>query len=264
MPETPALRLLVTRPREQATSWVLALRDVGVDAQALPLIEIAPPRDAAPVIEAWRALPSAALVMFVSANAVHHFFAARPAGADWPTSTLAGSTGGGTAVALRRAGVSADLIVQPRPGQPQDSESLWQVLSTSAWAGRRVVIVRGEDGRDWLADRLRAAGATVNLVIAYRRQAPRLSPPERALLRQAQAEPGRHLWLFSSSEALRHLQALQPTGPGPQATALCTHARIAQAAQAAGFAHVRLVEPAHNAPAQALAEVVASLQSALP
>lgn len=43
------LRLIVTRPREQALPWVQALRAAGIDAQALPLIDIAPPADAAPV-----------------------------------------------------------------------------------------------------------------------------------------------------------------------------------------------------------------------
>ena len=85
------MRLIVTRPAAQAAAWVSALQVLGLDAQALPLIRIAALHDLAPVQAAWRALDSLALVMFVSANAVEHFFAARPLGAVWPDAVLANS-----------------------------------------------------------------------------------------------------------------------------------------------------------------------------
>ena len=43
------MKLLVTRPAAQAVEWVAALRERGVEADALPLIGIFAPRDAAPV-----------------------------------------------------------------------------------------------------------------------------------------------------------------------------------------------------------------------
>ena len=98
------MRLIVTRPAAQAGPWVNALQALGLDAQALPLIGIAPPHDLAPVRAAWSGLAHQRLVMFVSANAVEHFFAARPAGALWPAALPAGSTGPGTSAALRGAG----------------------------------------------------------------------------------------------------------------------------------------------------------------
>jgi uroporphyrinogen-III synthase len=53
----PPLRLIVTRPAAQAEPWVQALRALGFDAVALPLIGIEPLADPAPVHEAWRLLP---------------------------------------------------------------------------------------------------------------------------------------------------------------------------------------------------------------
>jgi uroporphyrinogen-III synthase len=89
------MRVIVTRPALQALPWVARLQALGVDAVALPLIDIAPVEDGTPLTAAWSTLAAQAMVMFVSANAVAHFFAARPPGAEWPGGVLAGSTGPG-------------------------------------------------------------------------------------------------------------------------------------------------------------------------
>jgi uroporphyrinogen-III synthase len=123
-------------------------------------------------------------------------------------------------------------------------------------------VVRGEQGRDWLADQLSAAGATLRTVAAYARQAPVLSPAGLQLLAAAHADPARHLWLFSSSEAIRHLAAQWPGGVPAGARAVATHPRIADSARRAGFAEVRLAPPAPAAVLQAIRG--ASIQSSAP
>lgn len=236
------MRLIVTRPLAQAQGWVESLRALGLDAQALPLIEIGALDDPAPVHAAWRSLGGLALVVFVSANAVERFFAARPAGAPWPAGLAAGSTGPGTTAALRAAGV--DRIEAPAADAPQfDSEALWSRLASRPWAGQRVLVVRGEDGRDWLADRLRAQGAEVAFVAAYRRRPPQLDATGRALLAAALSAPAQHLWVFSSSEAIAHLQGLAPDADWGPSRAAASHPRIADAARQAGFGRVDLVAP---------------------
>jgi uroporphyrinogen-III synthase len=228
------VRAIVTRPADQAAAWVADLRAAGIDAAALPLIAIEPPADPSPVLAAWRSLERYALVFFVSANAVQHFFALRPAASGWPAGTRAAAPGPGTSAALRAQGLEP---LEPAADAPAfDSEALWQRLRDEPWAGRAVLVVRGEDGRDWLADRFRAAGAAVDHLAAYARRPPQPDAGQRALLNAAQAAPAAHLWLFSSSEAVRHLQALGPVAAG--ARALATHPRIAAAARAAGFAQV--------------------------
>ncbi len=233
-------RLIVTRPAAQALPWVEALRGLGVDAVALPLIGIEPLPDPAPVHAAWRRLPQCDWVMFVSANAVEQFFAARPAGATWPPALRAGAPGPGTRSALLAAGVK--LVDEPLHGRA-DSEGLWAQVAPRGWAGRHVCVVRGEDGRDWLAEQLRAAGAAVDFVAAYRRAPPRLDAAEAALLAEAAAAPSRHAFAFGSSEAVAHLQALQPQADWSAALALTGHPRIAEAAQAAGFGRVQVLPP---------------------
>jgi len=254
------MRVIVTRPAAQADSWVDALEKLGVKAAALPLMRICAPLDSAPVIEAWRQLAANRLVFFVSANAVAHFFAQRPADVHWPADAWAGSTGPGTTAALRAAGLAASQIVEPSHDSAQfDSESLWQQqLCQIDWQGASVQIVRGDGGRDWLADALRDRGASVHFVAAYRRSEPEWDERSRVLLAEALSQPGSHLWLFSSSEAIDNLllqlqrdEAL-PLPKGCRAMA--THPRIASAARRAGFSPVWQSRPG-------VAEVVASLQS---
>lgn len=247
------MRVLVTRPQAQAASWVQRLRERGIDAHALPLIGIAPAADAAAVQSAWQALPGYRLVMFVSPNAVQQFLASQPPGATWPAGVRAASPGPGTTEALLQGGVPADAVVAPPADAPQfDSEALWQVLEHEDWHGAHVLIVRGGDGaagsgREWLADTLRVRGALVDFVAAYSRTAPAWDAAADALLRRAVLSPAEHLWLFSSSEAIGHLQArlaeLQLGPPGTAWSACCTHERIAQSARAAGFGRVLSCAP---------------------
>jgi uroporphyrinogen-III synthase len=264
------MRVIVTRPALQALPWVARLQAMGVEAVALPLIAIAPAEDLAPLAAAWRSLAGRALVMFVSANAVAHFFAQRPAGAAWPAGVLAGSTGPGTSAALREAGLSTSSIVEPMADAPAfDSEALWARLAGRDWAGRHALVVRGEHGRDWLADTLRERGAVVDFVSAYRRLPPVLDADGQAVLAAALAAPGRHVWHFSSSEAIGRLAEIAPAAGWQQSLALASHPRIAEAARTLGFGWVERVAVQPEAVAAAVARLVTamplpSIQSARP
>lgn len=254
--------VVVTRPQPQAEQWVIRLNRLGVAAVALPLLQTVPLDDPAPLLNAYAQVPGSALVMFVSPNAVAHWRAWSPAGWSWPPGVLAGATGPGTQQALRDAGVPASAIVAPT-GQAGrfDSEALWQLLLPMRnWAGARVLIVRGEGGRDWLAEALGAAGAKVSFAEAYRRIAPVLDASARVVLVSAASDPKGHLWLFSSSEAVKLLPGLLPAADWSSSRALATHPRIAEAARAIGFGRVEEVIPTPEAVAR-MAQG-ASIQSA--
>jgi len=250
------MRLIVTRPIAQAVPAVQELRALGVDAHALPLIGIEPLAGAGAAAadspegglasglrRCWATLAERRLVMFVSANAVVHFFAAA-GGSAWPPRTLAGSTGPGTTAALTAAGVPAGCLREPGPeAERLDSEALWQRLRDIDWRGASVLIVRGEGGRDWLAETLREAGAQVEHVAAYRRTVPRLSEEQAALLAAAEVDPVGHVWHFSSSEAVQNLPRLAPGGGWRGSCAMATHPRIGEAARSIGFGQVQVLAP---------------------
>lgn len=253
------MRVVVTRPAAQAEAWVQGLQASGLEACALPLIEIAGAPEVQPIRNAWARLADQALVMFVSTQAVDHFFAQRPgAAAGWPATTWAGCPGPGTASALRAAGVPAGCVVEPPPGAPSDSEGLWQALRQRDWAGRQVLVVRGEQGREWLAETLTQAGASVQCLSAYVRRVPEPGAAGRAWLAEALEQPHRHAWVFSSAEAIRHLAVLAPGAAWGASRAVATHPRIAEAARHAGFGRV---EEAQGARLPAVLEALARLES---
>lgn len=252
--------ILVTRPAGQGSAWIEALRARGIDARAFPLIEIAPLDDPGDLQSLWSRWSRFQAVMFVSAEAVRHAFAAAQPRPGWhPAAPRVWCTGPGTAAALVEQGVPSAFIDAPAAGAAQfDSEALWTRVGPSVVAGACVAIVRGGDaagqvsGRDWLANRLRQSGVQVEEYVAYRRLAPALDAERTALARAAIRQGTR--WLFSSSESIGHLRHLLVGEDFAPGRALVTHPRIAEAARAAGFGGVRIVGPALDA-------VIASIES---
>ena len=274
-------RVLVTRPAHDAAAWVDALQACGLQARPLPLMAIGPcradglPQALAAARERMAAGPGAdgyRAVMFVSGNAVQYFFGNGPA--QLPQDTRAWTPGPGTAQALRAQGIAAQQIDGPPADAAQfESETLWQRVHTQVRPGDRVLIVRGDSqagtasppptrstalpatagaGRDWLAARLREAGAEVEMLAVYQRELPRWDAAQQQLAQQAATDAT--VWLFSSSEAVHNLRQLLPGQPWGQARALATHERIAAHAAHLGFGYVKQCRPA-------LEDVVASIES---
>lgn len=276
------MRVVVTRPESDAQSWVQGLQGAGFEPLLLPLIGIGPVQETVPLQQAWHGLAGYAAVMFVSGNAVKHFFSSKPPvtpvfSAQSAIKTRAWATGPGTVRILLRAGVPASLLDSPPLESDQfDSEALWAVIHGQVQPGMRVLIVRGADsaipsgpamsadtalgvdqaltgtGRDWLAGQLKDAGADADVVVAYQRCAPDLSARQQSQA-QAAASDG-SVWLFSSSEAIANLAALLPGQSWQAARAVATHSRIAVNARKLGFGVVCESRPL-------LASVVASIES---
>ncbi len=240
----PERAVVITRPRAQATALAQAVSALGRRAVVLPLLEIAPLRDTSALQAVLGALPTYALVAFVSPNAVDAAFAHL---AGWPAGVAIGVVGEGSRGALARHGVTpenATIYCPPDPAA-SDSEHLLASLDLAALAGRRVLIVRGESGRELMADTLRGAGALVDTVAAYRRSVPTLDDALAAELSALLAAPND--WIITSSEALRGLAALvEQLDPGNGTDRLreqhliVPHPRIAETAQALGCGHVTL------------------------
>lgn len=260
-------RAIVTRPAKDAQVWVEQLRARGIDALALPLITIAA-ADPQAALDAWAKLGQYDAVMFVSGNAVRHFFAQRPA---WgpspfeaePPTLRVWVTGPGSHAALVASGVEPSRIDAPALAEGLfDSESLWKQVRSTVRPGMRLLIVRGSTGgddvldqgvgRDWLAQQFSAAGGVVDYVVAYVRRPPVWQDAQVALIAKA-AQDG-SVWIFSSAEAVAYLRASLPQQSWGGARALATHARIAQAVRQIGFGQVLDSSPM-------LDDVVASIES---
>lgn len=240
MPDT----VVITRPRAQAEALARAVAASGRTPVVLPLLEIAPLPDQSALRAALADLASYALVAFVSPNAVDAAFAHVN---RWPEGVTLAVLGEGSRAALARHGIDETCasIASPPEDGPSDSEHLLAALDLPALAGRRVLIVRGESGRELMADALRACGAQVDTVAAYRRSVPPLTAELADGLRALLAQPND--WIITSSEALRGLAALlEEMEPGRafarmrQQRLIVPHARIAETARALGLDRITL------------------------
>jgi uroporphyrinogen-III synthase len=240
MPDT----VVITRPRAQAEELARTVAALGRTPVVLPLLEISPLPDQSALAATLARLADFALVAFVSPNAIDAAFEHI---VQWPAHVTLAVLGEGSRAALARHGIDADgtTIVSPPDPAHSDSEHLLAALDLTAFAGRRVLIVRGESGRELMADAFRAAGAQVETVAAYRRGVPVLTPELSGQLRSLLAQPND--WIITSSEALRGLvdllHRLDPdavVAKMQHQRLIVPHARIAETARSLGLGQVTL------------------------
>jgi len=227
--------VLVTRPREQAEALVEAIQAEGGTAVAFPALEIAPPKDLHALSAQIGRLRDFDLIVFVSPTSVEqawpHILVRH---GDWPRGFTLAAVGQGSARLLH--GFGARQVLVPEAGA--DSESLLALPALQSVAGKRVLIFRGEGGREVLAATLRQRGATVEYAECYRRLRPQLDPePLLALWRQG----GVKAVTVTSSEILANL--LEMLGDEGRSRLRSTpvfviHERIAAAARQQGLDNV--------------------------
>jgi uroporphyrinogen-III synthase len=163
--------------------------------------------------------------------------------------TPIGVMGGSSQLALHFHGIGAESssaqIILPQDKKDWDSEGLWHELQKLDWdwPTKKVLILKGEGGREWLADTLKNAGAQVEAIAVYARAPLDLESPAWQAIYEM--DFSKSLWLLTSSEAVRHLgQAKLPLGT---AMAICPHHNIADSAEQVGFGEVFNCEPGDDA-----------------
>lgn len=193
--------VLVTRPQEQAEGLCLAISEAGGEALAFPTLAIEALTDPLAVGRITR-IDDYDWAIFVSANAVRNAQKTAENGIIPPTTTVrVAAIGQATAEALRAAGVGTILT----PPEPNDSEALAAMEELQEIAGRRVLIVRGVAGREWLAETLRQRGALVEYAEVYRRVKPNVDvSPLLDRWRKGQI----HATVVTSGEVLSNLVAM--------------------------------------------------------
>lgn len=236
--------LVVTRPGATGERLAADLRAAGCDALWLPAFEFGTAADPAQAQAVLARLADYDLAIFVSPAAVAA--TATLLAQPWPANTVIGAVGAATKreVLARIAGAEAATIDAPAAGDEGGSEALWAILQDRAGTFRRALILRAEHGREWLAERLQAAGVQVRALAVYTRRVAAPDARTRSTLR-AWMQAGRACAvLVTSSEAVEALAAqleADIAGWVRAGRALATHERIAQRLRAAGFADVRVV-----------------------
>lgn len=200
MTEAPldGMGVLVTRPRAQAKDLVTAIEAEGGRTISFPVFEIVPQSESALVASA-ASLPKPDIVIFVSRNAVAH-------GLRFARGALIAAIGPSTAAAIRDAGQTVDI----ESSAGYDSESLLAEVALQDVAGRNIHIVRGDDGRELLAETLRVRGATVNYLSVYERALASAGPQSLAEVETAWRDGRINAVVIMSVASLRNLQCLLP------------------------------------------------------
>jgi len=242
-------RIVLTRPAGQNESLAGLVRAAGGEPVIFPAIEIHDPDDRGPILAVADHLDEYDLAVFVSPNAVDRAMTVIGARRTWPAGLRAATVGSASEQALARHGVSAVIA----PAGRFDSEALLAMPALAAVGGKRVVIFRGDGGRELLGDTLRSRGATVDYVACYRRARPAADagPLVRALERGAIDAV-----VVSSSEGVRNLfELVGEAGRNPlqRTPVFAPHPRIAEAARALGCGQVVETAPGDPGLAAALA-----------
>lgn len=179
--------ILVTRPEHQAAHIIEQLQTQGAIPQLFPLLEIIPKT---PVIKQI----TADYLIFISPNAVRFGIKAL----NCASSTSIAAIGKKTADALQQQCIRVEHF--PQTGF--DTEHFLQLPAFQHLSGKRVVIVRGEGGRELLAQTLQERGAKVSYAEVYVRRMPELNIPR---LKKHWLQQQLDIIIITSAESLQNL-----------------------------------------------------------
>lgn len=244
------LRILVTRPKRQAQTLCRLIEQAGGVPLCFPVLEILPSRKMPDTARLFQRLDNFHWIIFISANAVS--FAANLFARPLPETLRVAAIGQATSKALAEWSIKVDLTPKP----PFNAEALLASPKMQQMKDQRCLIVRGEGGRELLAETLKARGAKVSYAEVYRRGKP--DADGAALIEDCQRQ-GLDVITITSREALHNLLAMLDSGYHrwvKQIPLVAISGRIQQEAFRLGFNRVWVAESASD---QALLEALKAL-----
>lgn len=192
--------VLVTRPQPQSSPLCHRLALEGARAVCFPTIEIEACGEPRALLTSLAAMGALDLIVFVSANAVRFGAGLLEQRRDAPLAAI----GPATARALNQAGYRVAL----QPDEGYDSESLLRHPRLKSAAGKRILIIKGEGGRELLEQELARRGALLERLEVYRRVPRTPSATELAALEREFAAGALHVVMVTSLEIGERLLAL--------------------------------------------------------
>ena len=201
-------RIAVSRSTAETAPLAALLAPLGAEVTAIPLIAIDPPSDPAPLRAAAAALAEYDWVVVTSAHAataLAEALAAARGSAPWPPRVRVAAIGAATAEALAARAIPVALVPQQAEGAALAAE----LAAEHTVAGARILFPRSDRARRALPDGLRAAGARVDEVEAYRT---RLDPAPATALAAALAHHEMDGLVLTSPSNADSLAAAAGTG----------------------------------------------------
>lgn len=193
--------IVVTRPAGQAAHLAEVLQNLGAHPILFPVLTICDLDDVKPLHDIALRLDDFDFAVFVSPNAVDKSLEHVLRHRGWPAHVRAATVGESSEQALARHGITNVLTPRGR----FDSEALLELPELQNVVGRRIVIFRGDGGRELLGDVLRERGAEVVHVACYRRGKP---ANDGAILLKHWEDRSLDAITVTSSEGLRNLHEM--------------------------------------------------------
>lgn len=194
------INVLVTRPEHQAETLCALIEQQGGKAICFPTLQILPVENKKLSLQ-LETMGQPHWLIFVSANAVNFAFSANNGRIERFKNCSIAAVGKATAKALHLAGLTVDLI----PDQCFDTEGLLATEEMQQIKGKNCLIIRGQGGRETLAECLLARGAKVEYMEVYSRAMPVTdSSVVQDMLRQGEVD----MITITSGDALKNLVAM--------------------------------------------------------
>jgi uroporphyrinogen-III synthase len=197
--------VIVTRPASAGRRLVERLLREGYGARSWAAFEIGDAPDPLHARDVLARLRDYDLAIFVSATAVHA--AQSLMRGAWPSGTMIGAVGAST-----HAAIEAELkpsqkavISATEEDQQSGSEAFWRAWLASKYRAHRVLLIRAQNGRNWLNERFAEQGAQVDTVAVYSRALRQPSAEELQNLNEWIASGEKPAIIFSSTEAVMAL-----------------------------------------------------------
>lgn len=223
--------ILVTRPKKQAIAITKVLVEKGAEIVLMPMIEIVSVSDK--VLDE-KIIVEQDMIIFVSRNAVTHFKAGIMFKLSSRTRLVA--IGSATARCMEEKGLRVD-IMGPTPA---GSESLLALPEMQTVVGLKIMIIRGESGRELLADTLKMRGANIRYLELYKRCLPNYKAEE---ITRAQMVD---TIIVTSVTGLENLCHLISNHMIKHKLLIVVSERIKQVAIKLGFQHIAVTDDVSN------------------
>ena len=234
MADPAQLSVVVTRAVHQADELCDLISQAGAEAVRFPVTEIEAVDDSdAALVRSLETLDEADVAIFVSPNAATYGLSLLERwGRELPKRAIVLAVGPGTARQLHERGVSVSAVPQGK----YDSEALLALPDLQDVAGRSILIIRGQAGRELLAEELARRQAVVSHLVCYRRVA--LDNPDPKVLSRWH-DKGFDVLILTSVSAAHHLWQLLGTSTVELLKNMCvvvSSERIGEYCRSMGFA----------------------------
>lgn len=160
-------RIVITRPREQASDWRTRLEALGANVLEMPLIKVTKDYDKNTLVEVFTELAQYEWIVFTSANGVRFFFEEFFKAYDDIRSlglVQIAAVGEATAEVVREH----HLRVELQPKKANAEELAQMLMERESLDSAKVLVVTGNLNRDTLVDKLSDARAIVDRLPIYK------------------------------------------------------------------------------------------------